>query len=355
MQCVKSIAAGQVASGPVEDGRAVSTGGDFTVWNIALPGAVGAALACGLVVSAPANAATSCSFTNVGTTMLLNGDCWTDETILVPEGVTLDGQDFTITAKDPSGSHFVGGVIENEAATAHVTNLVIVGEFTVNACDAGADRLRGILFDGASGSIMHNKVLNLNQGASGCQEGNAIEVRSEPFGEGHPDTKTVEIGHNVVDAYQKGGIISNGDVDVWVHHNTVGASATQNDLAANAVQFGFGALGDIEHNQIAGNQWLGNSDYSATAILLYEVASGASIGQNNIGGNADIGIYVFANGVTIDNNRVFESGTDGAHGDYGIINDGAGNAVTNNKVRGYRIAVEGDSTGTKMIPHPQGN
>jgi len=58
--------------------------------------------------------------------------------------------------------------------------------------------------------------------------------------------------------------------------------------------------------------------------------------HNNImDGNADVGIYVEADGVLVDNNRVFESGPDGYDdigiGDYGTPGS---NTVTNNKARG---------------------
>src|SRR3954447_17926006 len=108
-----------------------------------------AAAAAGLMVvgAGPAGAATNCAFTTKGTTMTLNANCTTDATILVPNGVTLDGKNRTITAVDPVAGHFVGAVVKNAGAVANVKNLVIDGNFTVDACDGGNDRLRGIMFD----------------------------------------------------------------------------------------------------------------------------------------------------------------------------------------------------------------
>src|SRR3712207_8069880 len=48
-------------------------------------------------------------------------DCMTDTSIVIPNGYTLDGGGHTITAVDPVGGHFVGGVIQNGGATANVT------------------------------------------------------------------------------------------------------------------------------------------------------------------------------------------------------------------------------------------
>lgn len=294
----------------------------------------------------------SCDFMQNGSILTLAADCQTESTILVPDGMTLDGAGHTITAVDPDGSHFLGAVVANEGATAHVVNVNVAASDLTSACKAGNDRLRGIMFDGASGSITKSSVLGINKGASGCQEGNGIEVRNEPFDGSHPNTQTVLIAHNTVDAYQKTGIVANGDVDVTVEHNVVGASATQQNLAANGIQLGSGALGSVRHNSVSGNQWLGASNFAATAILIF-AADGADVSKNTIGGNADVGIYLFGTQPTCDNNKVFDNGEDGPHGDFGVI-DLIGDAqVTNNKVRGYDNPYYGIEEGrNKTIPGP---
>jgi len=313
--------------------------------------------------SSAAHAVTDCTFTTSGSTKTLDGDCTTDETIFIADGETLDGNGNSITAVDPPAGHFVGGVVENGGATAHVTRLVVHGNLALNVCDAGASRLRGILFTAASGSITHNTVQNINQGASGCQEGNGIEVRNAPFDGTHPDTQSAEIAHNVVEDYQKGGIICNGDVDCWIHQNVVGQSFTQANLTANAVQLGFGAAGLVQHNHIAGNQNLipGGADFSVrTAVLLFSVES-AVVKQNNIGGNAQCAICVFSGNSVVDNNRIFERDADGSTDvifDGGIVDIGASNSFTNNKVRGYDSPAaafpdDGEISGTNVVSAPQ--
>lgn len=318
-----------------------------------------------LAIGGPARAGNDCTFIDTGDALLLTDDCTTDETIVVPDGYTLDGRGNTITAVDPSGDHFRGGVVENGGASAHVEHLTVTTDGLANVGDSGADRLRGIFFEGASGSIAHNTVIGINQGDSGAQEGNAIEVRNAPFDGTHPDTKTVEIVHNVVDDYQKTGIVANGDLDVSIRHNDVGASATQESLAANGIQLGFGALGSATQNRVDGNQWLGPSNFAATAILVV-LADGPTVSKNNVGGNSDVGVFWQSDGGAIDNNRVFESGPDGPHGDFGVVNcdagfDCAGGAeVTNNKVRGFDtpyFGVDGGrnkTVGQRNDPEPGG-
>lgn len=288
-----------------------------------------------------------------GTTIKLTADVTTDETIEIPDGFTLDGNHHTITAVDPVGDHFRGAVVTNAGATAHVKNLTVKASGLANTCDSGADRLRGIMFEGASGSITHCTVIGINQGASGCQEGNAIEVRNAPFDGTHPNTQNVEIAHNKIENYQKTGIVANGDVDVYIHHNSVGESATQAYLAANSIQLGFGATGSVIHNNVDGNQWLGASNFAATAILIF-AADDVNVSRNNIGGNSDVGIFAIGDNGTYDNNRVFDSGTDGPHGDFGVVDSGSGNVFTNNKVRGFDTPNFGATGGTnKVIPGPQ--
>jgi len=301
-----------------------------------------------------ARAATTCTFTVVDNTMTLDGDCTTDVTILIPDGFTLDGYGHTITAMDPGGSHFVGAIVANGGSTAYVKNLTVTTSGLSNICDAGTERLRGIMFEGASGSITHNTVTGINQGPSGCQEGNAIEVRNAPFDGTHPGTVTVEVAHNKLSDWQKTGIVANGDVDVSIHHNAIGASATQDNLAANSIQLGFGAKGSATNNNVDGNQWKGTSDYAASGILVY-LADTVNVSNNNVGGNSDVGIFVISDSGTYANNRVFDDGPDHPNSSYDIgFGNYGNNSVTNNKVRGFDTPYEGVDDGkNKVIPDPQ--
>lgn len=287
-----------------------------------------------LLQAGAALAATSCSFTNAGTTMTLDGDCTTDSTILVPDGWTLNGDGYTITAVDPAGGTFIGGIIANGGAEAHVTNVTVTVLDLQIVCHASADRFRGIYFEGASGSITHTRVIGINQGASGCQEGNAIDIRNAPFDGTHPNTVTVEVAHNYLDDWQKTGIVANGDVDISIHHNFVGDSATQANLAANGIQLGFGVVGSVVSNQIEGNQWLGASNFSATAILVF-FPGAVEVSKNHISGNSDVGLFVIGNGGTYSKNNLSDNGPDGPHGDYGIVDLGSGNTFTKNHVSGF--------------------
>jgi hypothetical protein len=274
-------------------------------------------------------------------TIKLTEDLVVTETFLIPDGYTLDGRGHTITAMDPPGGHFKGAVVKNEGAEAHVKNLTVTVSGLANVCDGGDDRLRGIMFEGASGSITHCTVTGINQGPSGCQEGNAIEVRNAPFDGTHPATVKVKIEHNKIYDYQKTGIVCNGDVDAKVKKNTIGASATQENLAANSVQFGYGATGSVEDNKIDGNQWMGTSDWAATAVLIY-LADGVKVKKNKIKGNSDIGVYFYGNDGKVEKNKIEDEGPDHPNSGYdiGLGNWGENNKISKNKIKGFDTPID---------------
>jgi parallel beta-helix repeat protein len=262
--------------------------------------------------------------------MKLDADCTTDETIFIPDGFTLHGDGHTITGIDPPAGHFVGAVVQNGGATANVNRLTVTVSGLVNTCDAGVDRLRGILFEGASGNITNSTVLNINQGASGCQEGNGIEVRNEPFDGTHPATKVVRIKNNVVTAYQKTGIIANGDVSVNIEDNTVTGLGPVNYIGQNGIQLGFGALGNVEKNVVSGNVYTPQTAASS-GILLFTAGDGVKVVNNKVDDN-DVGIWLNgANSGRVRNNKVKGSTYDG------IALDDSGGTVNDNRVDRNRL------------------
>lgn len=251
-------------------------------------------LAIAMFAAVAANATTTCTFTNQGASMKLNANCWTDASIVIPNGKTLDGRGFTITGVDPAGDHFRGAVVVNGGASASVKNLTVSVSGLINVCDGGADRLRGIMFEGASGSITGSTVTNINQGASGCQEGNAIEVRN--FG-ANPSTSRVNIDGNTITGYQKTGIVANGNVEVNASNNLVDGGIPVGYIARNGIQFGFGGSGSAKKNTVNGNSYTGTSAVSGGILVVGgpgyggDFCVGVQIVQNTITGN-DVGVYI---------------------------------------------------------------
>jgi len=289
-----------------------------------------------------------CVFVTHGNKYKLKNDCVTTETILIPDGMTLVGGWHTITAKDPAGGHFLGAVVMNGGDEASVKNLKISADNLAPVCDDGDNRLRGILFNGASGVIEDNKVLALNQGpsGSGCQEGNAFEVRNAPFDGTHPGTKSVKIRDNYAAHYMKSGIVANGDLFAEIKDNNIKSSHLDLVTASNSIQLAFGASGKIMDNKVGGNQWCGPSDFVATAMLIFS-AGNVEIRDNYIYGNSDIGIYLDYTGhAKVKNNKVKDQGTDcNTHFyDIGIGNyphPGATYQINHNHIHGFTTPTEG--------------
>lgn len=216
------------------------------------------------------------------TTIRLLADCQTSHTILVPDGWTLDGDEYTITAVDPAGGHFVGAVVRNGGDVAHVTDIGVTTSGLATVCDGGDDRLRGILLDGASGSVTFATVTNIAQGPDGCQEGNAIEARNAPFVAGGADT-TVVISDNVVSGYQKTGIVINGSVAGQVLRNSISGLGPVDFIAQNGIQIGFGGTAIVRDNTIVGNDYTPES-YVSCGLLLFE-ADGVKASRNSYSAN----------------------------------------------------------------------
>ncbi|MGZ4632939.1 MAG: ExeM/NucH family extracellular endonuclease, partial [Actinomycetes bacterium] len=187
-----------------------------------------------------------CEFGNDASsrTRTLLGDCTATSTVPVPDGWTLDGAGHSITAKDPAGAHFTGAVVRNAGAAASVRNLTVTASGLADVCDAGDDRLRGILLDGAAGAITNNRVVDVRQDGSGCQEGNGIEVRNEPFDTTGPDLAVTVSGNEVL-GYQKAGIVANGSVLATVTDGPA-MSATIGGLAPHGRLMVLGAAGPME-------------------------------------------------------------------------------------------------------------
>ena len=223
--------------------------------------ALGALLVFGFWDST-AEAATDCSFSKAGRTLKLRADCTTDTTLLIPPGFTLDGRGHTITAVDPPGGHFVGAVLRNGGSVAHVRRVRISAGGLADVCDAGSAALAGIAFEGASGSIVGNTVLHLNQGTSGCQEGHAIRVEHDGARRRH-----VTISRNALADYQKGGILVSGRVHATIRDNVVTGNGPIANIAQNGIEVAFGARARIQSNAVSDHSY-SEPGWVATGILV---------------------------------------------------------------------------------------
>jgi Right handed beta helix region len=267
-----------------------------------------ASLSLPIVLAAGRASATSnCQFSVRHETMTLRADCTTDETILVPEGFTLRGRGFTVTAVDPPGAHFLGAVIRNAGSRANVEDVQITASNLVEVCDSPENELRGIELNGASGWITGNVIRDLNQaaGTSGCQEGDGIVAQS--FGA----AINVRIEGNTVDAYQKTGIVVSGNAHAVLRGNATAGFGPVDFIAQNGIQIAFGAEATVERNVVRGNSYTGTAGgVQASGIL---VVSGPTLS------GCGVSPCPFSTGLRISHNLLLEN-------DVGVLLDNAADA-----------------------------
>jgi hypothetical protein len=259
-----------------------------------------------VAVSSPASAAalaTACPAGDlVGTTYTLTANCAVTEPITVPDGVTLDGGGFTVTATDPGGGFFKGGVVTNAGASMNIQNLTVTGPAAGFAADCAGD-LIGVYFNDASGSMTDVTVRDITQN-SGCILGRGIRVRAEAG-----TARTVTMTRVVSTGYQRNGLIATGQATVNVTGSTFGPGdddVPPGLVAQNSVQYGAGGTGGTFTGNTVVGRAFGAASNSNTAMLLFG-ASNLTIRNNTItGAGTDVGIFVTggSTGITIGDNAI---------------------------------------------------
>lgn len=240
-------------------------------------------------------------------TYTLTQDCTTYETIDIPDGWTLDGAGYTITAvEDVDHPNFPGPVIQsatgddNGPATMNVENLSITSSGFGSGNSGG--KLAGIRYDRAGGYVENVSVNGISHG-NGVQEGIGLYVRNrDASGSYQVPPATISVDNVSITRYQKGGIVFDGNLGFTLTNSTVGTSAAADGtpdttLAANAVQVSRAAHGTIEGNTIGLNEYNPvpppGDGSDATSILLYD-AKTVTIDDNVISGqDGDVGIDAY--------------------------------------------------------------
>lgn len=222
----------------------------------------------------------SCSVSITGTTITLLSNCVTDRTLSIPQGFTLNGNGKTITAVNPASGSFLGAVITAAGTLANVNNVTIATS-NLTGCQDGQTLagLRGILFNGAGGSITNNTIRDINRGPSGCQEGNAIDITNV----GGLSTLTAIVTGNTVTNYQKTGIRANGNVAATINNNVVTGLGPVSYIAQNGIQISRTATATMKNNTVSGNWYLG-PDWVSCGVLFYQ-AGGVKASANNVFSN----------------------------------------------------------------------
>jgi parallel beta-helix repeat protein len=203
-------------------------------------------------------------------------------------------------------------------------NVTITG-FTITGKSDSLEH--GVLIDaGGSAIVQNNHITNIQNIASfGVQRGIGVTVGGDGAGSGSQSV----IARNVIDAYQKGGVVVDGaGYGAVVDRNTITGIGPNDVIAQNGVQVSDGATAVVTRNDISKNVYTNTAvPDTATGVLLFE--AGAAIVDRNDIRSSDVGIYVLGGtGAQVVHNDIRGSTFDG------IDLDGTTNAlVAHNKVR----------------------
>ena len=296
-------------------------------------------------------------------TLTMLSDCSTPVTVTVPDGWTLDGAGHSLIGTETASSSFQGAILANAGTSMDIRNLTV---HTTPAWDdagknSGGD-LDGITFLAASGSVTNTTIDGISHG-NGVQEGKAILVDNRSHTLDPNFHAFVTLDHVIVTDYQKAGVDFRGDVNGRLTNSVVGQSASPSGLrtdkvtAANSVVVAYGANAVVSGNTITGNDWDGNTDWNATALLGYQ-AGNLTVSNNVFNGpGTDVGVDVEAStAVVVTCNLIGRSAEDAAGidvWDTGLIASGNTSAyVEGNTFAGWRDSTAGvlNHTGGACAP-----
>lgn len=187
----------------------------------------------------------------------------------------------------------------------------------------------GVKIDGGGSLLLsHNHIREIRSASPllrGCQNGIAVRAGSRADN----TTGTVEADHNLIDTYQKGGIVvDNAGSYGNVHHNEIVGIGSQPVIGQNGIQISRGATADVDHNEVHDNIYsLGGA---GTGIILFEAnGSGLTVGYNDVYRNDDgISLYDVDNSLVTHNKSHDQVVWDGIYADAAS----AGNRIEYNRL-----------------------
>jgi len=182
----------------------------------------------------------------------------------------------TLPGADQTGSTIVR--VHGTGVTAEISGFTISGP---GPSGCGSIQAGVFVSDDATARIQDNRIADIRDDPfSGCQNGMGILVGRNSWSTvGH-----ATITNNVIDGYQKGGIVvDNAGSDAVITGNTVVGAGPTTVNAQNGIQVSRGATALIRNNAVSGNNYT-PPDWLACGLLMYE-AGGVRASGNVYFGN----------------------------------------------------------------------
>ncbi len=217
------------------------------------------------------------------------------------------------------------------------TNTINIDKLMVDGDGGRTDAsFVGVHYFAANGSFTNSRITGIrNNPYSGSQGGSAFTANHQWD---VPINQTVYITDNIIDDYQKGGIVINElNTQGIVTGNIVTGQNIPLVNAQNGIQFGFGAYGTITGNTVTNNIWNKVEhphQWTAAGILL----AGVGVDYNN---TATGNITIVGNNILNGNENALSSGAGG----YGY-NSNLGLTINSNTFSNNKIHVGLADAGT---------
>ena len=229
------------------------------------------------------------------------------EQVTIPntkDGLVLKStEQFEAVIKAPAGMTEPGIVHIDGADDVTISGFTITGPFT----DLSGLRT-GIFVGGGGSATIENNHITAIRGApmNGVQNGVAILVGRGSINE----TGTAVIDGNVIDDYQKGGIVvDNVRSSATITNNEINGAGPTTAIAQNGIQVSGGATAEISDNLVSGNNYTPDGTVAAGILLA---GSGPVTVENNTVTHNERGIDAEdADDLTIVGNDVIDNASTG--------------------------------------------
>ncbi|MDX6402224.1 MAG: hypothetical protein QOF27_2830 [Gaiellaceae bacterium] len=170
-----------------------------------------------------------------------------------------------------------------------IRHFTVTGPYFVSGCTV--QRHTGVRVASGSATIYGNHITQIRAADPtlfGCQDGVGVLVgRALELQAG-----TATVRQNLVDEYQKGGIVVDGQGSFAdVRQNEVVGSGATPITAQNGIQVSRDAHATVDHNRVRGNVFgvpVSDTDAAdASGIILYNLSGGVQASYNDVYGNED--------------------------------------------------------------------
>jgi parallel beta-helix repeat protein len=258
------------------------------------------------------------------------------EQVEIAKDLTVLGQGVgvtTILSPNTLALSYTTSAVNKPIVFVHDAANVVIKAVTVDGDGKGNtnNRFQGIAYWNAGGTVQDNEIKAIrNNPIDGAQAGTGIYASAT-----NATTRTLNILHNTISGFQKGGLVCIGNnLSAAVDNNTVTGAGTVNFIAQNGIQLSDGATGSITNNIVSGYSYA-PATFASAGILVYG-ASGSIATSGNTVNNAQVGIWYYESGGNITANTInYNAGSMGATPYwYGIDVENGATLVNQNTVNG---------------------